>query len=100
MIAEYFIHPFAHVAGGHQHMAGMTQHDPSLHNSAVMKRRIIFLDLSAGQAPLARPEDDFGINVRRAPLFFLDVHLHTGEIYQVQDLASDSGWGTVPTPMF
>ncbi len=100
MIAEYIIHPFAHVAGGHQHMAGMTHHDPSMHNSPMMKRRIIFLDLSAGQRPLASPEDDFGINVRRVPLFFVDLHLHTAEILQVHDLASGSGWGTVPTPMF
>ena len=100
MIAEYIIHPFAHVAGGHQHMAGMMHHDPSLHNSAMMKRRIIFLDLSAGQRPLSSPESDFAINVERAPLFVVDVHLHTGEIYQVRDLAGGSGWGTVPTPMF
>ena len=102
MIWEYIIHPFAHVAGGHQHMAGMTmgQHNPSMHNSAMMKRRVIFLELSAGQRALASPESDFGINVERAPLFFVDVHLHTGEIYQVQELAAGSGWGTVPTPMF
>lgn len=90
----------AHVAGGHQHMADMMHHDPSLHNSATMKRRIIFFDLSAGERLLAGPEDDFGINVRRAPLFFVDAHLHTGEIYRVRDLAGGSGWGTVPTPMF
>jgi len=52
------------------------------------------------QAALAGPEDDFGINVRRAPLFFVDVHLHTAEVLQVRDLASGSGWGTVPTPRF
>lgn len=100
MIAEYLIHPFAHVAGGHQHMAGMAHHDRSLHNSAMMKRRIIFLDLSAGERPLASAEEDFGINVRRVPLFFVDVHLHTAEILQVRALASGSGWGTVPTPLF
>jgi protein-S-isoprenylcysteine O-methyltransferase Ste14 len=100
MIAEYILHPFAHVAGGHQHMAGMTHHDPSLHNSPMMKRRIIFLDLSAGQRPLVSPGDDFGINVRRAPLFLVDVHLHTAEVLEVRDLAGGSGWGTVPTPMF
>jgi protein-S-isoprenylcysteine O-methyltransferase Ste14 len=100
MIAEYILHPFAHVAGGHQHMAGMTRHDPSLHNSAAMKRRIIFLDLSSGRGLLSKPGDDFGINVERAPLFFVDVHLHTAEILQVHDLPSGSGWGTVPTPMF
>jgi protein-S-isoprenylcysteine O-methyltransferase Ste14 len=100
MITDYILHPFAHVAGGHQHMAGMTHHDPSLHNSAMMKRRIIFLDLSAGKRPLALLQDDLGINVRRAPLFLVDVHLHTGEVLQVRDLLSGSGWGTVPTPMF
>ena len=100
MITEYILHPFAHVAGGHQHMPGMMHHDPRLHNSPMMKRRIIFLDLSAGQRPLSSPAEDFGINVQRAPLFFVDVHLHTAEILQVHDLASGSGWGTVPTPMF
>lgn len=100
MITEYILHPFAHVAGGHHHMAGMQHHDPSLHNSPMMKRRIILLDLSDGQCPLTSMEDDFGINVRRVPLFFVDVHLHTAEILQVRDLAGGSGWGSVPTPMF
>ena len=100
MITEYILHPFAHVAGGHQHTAGMTHHDPSLHNSPMMRRRIIFLDLSAGQRPLTSMEEDFGINVERVPLFFVDVHLHTAEILQVRKLAGGSGWGTVPTPMF
>jgi len=100
MITEYIIHPFAHVAGGHQHMSGMVHRDPSLHNSPMMKRRIIFLDLTDGQRPFSVPTDDFGINVRRTPLFFVDVHLHTGEVLQMRDLASGSGWGTVPTPMF
>jgi protein-S-isoprenylcysteine O-methyltransferase Ste14 len=100
MIAEYIIHPFAHVAGGHQHMPGMMHHDPSLHNSAMMKRRIIFLDISVGQKPLPSIFHDFDINAQRAPLFFVDVHLHTGEILQVKDLPEGSGWGSVPTPMF
>jgi hypothetical protein len=100
MITEYILHPFAHLTDGHQHMAGMTHHDPSMHNSPMMKRRIIFLDVSSDQLLLASPEEDLGINVRRVPLFFVDVHLHTGEILQVRDLASGSGWGTVPTPMF
>jgi hypothetical protein len=100
MITEYILHPFAHVAGGHQHTAGMTHREPSLHNGPMMKRRIIFLDLSAGGRPLTSPEEDFGINVQRAPLFFVDVHLHTAEVLQVHELARGSGWGTVPTPTF
>ena len=100
MITEYILHPFAHLTGGHQHMAGMTHHDPSLHDSPTMKRRIIFLEIAPDQRPLSSPADDFGINVQRAPLFFVDVHLHTGEVLQVKDLPAGSGWGSVPTPMF
>jgi protein-S-isoprenylcysteine O-methyltransferase Ste14 len=100
MITEYILHPFAHLTGGHQHMAGMIHHDPSLHNSPMMKRRIIFLEISSDQRPLSSSADDFGINLQRAPLFFVDVHLHTREVLQVKDLPAGSGWGSVPTPMF
>jgi hypothetical protein len=78
----------------------MAHLDPSLHDSPMMKRRIIFLDIAAGQRALSSPSDDFDINVQRAPQFFVDVHLHTAEILQVQDLRGGSGWGSVPTPMF
>lgn len=100
MITQYILHPFAHLAGMHQHMAGMIHPGPALHNSPMMKRRIIFLDISNDRRPLDSPIADFGINVRRSPLFFADVHLHTGEVLQVKDLSPGSGWGTVPTPMF
>jgi hypothetical protein len=100
MIAEYILHPFAHLTGGHQHMMNMAHHESSLHNSPIMKRRIIFLDLSEEPRSLRSPADDFGISVQRAPLFFVDVHLHTAEVLRVQDLGGGSGWGKVPTPMF
>jgi protein-S-isoprenylcysteine O-methyltransferase Ste14 len=100
MITEYILHPFAHVAGGHHHMMNMPHHDPSLHNSPIMKRRVIFLDVFADRRPLASPESDFNINVHRVPLLFVDVHLHTAEILQIQPLSGGSGWGAVPTPMF
>jgi hypothetical protein len=88
MITEYILHPFAHL------------HDPSLHNSSMMKRRIIFLEISADRGPLSSPIEDLAINVHRSPLFFVDVHLHTSEILEGKDLPAGSGWGTVPTPMF
>ena len=100
MIAQYILHPFTHLTGGHPHMAGMIHPNPGLHNSPMMKRRIIFLDISNGRRPLASPAADFRINVHRYPLFFVDVHLHTGEILQVKDLPAGSSWGSVPTPMF
>jgi hypothetical protein len=33
-------------------------------------------------------------------MFFIDVHLHTGEVLAVRDTPPGSGWGTVPTPVF
>ena len=76
------------------------QNNPNLHNSPAMRRRIIFIELSASHGELTSPFDDFGINITRTPLFFVDVHLHTGEILQSRDTPIGSGWGTVPTPMF
>jgi len=64
------------------------------------KRRIIFIEVSAANGALDSPFDDFSINSRRTPLFFVDAHLHTNEILRVQDTPVESGWGTVPTPMF
>jgi protein-S-isoprenylcysteine O-methyltransferase Ste14 len=101
MITEYILHPFAHLTGGHAHhmdMANM-KHGPEMYALPLMKRRVIFIDVSADHQ-LKSPFDDFDINVNRTPLFFVDVHLHTAEILQVRDSPTGSGWGTVPTPMF
>jgi protein-S-isoprenylcysteine O-methyltransferase Ste14 len=102
MITEYILHPFAHLTGGHAHhmdMANM-KHGPEMYASPAMKRRVIFLDISSDSNELKSPLDDFDINIKRTPLFFVDVHLHTAEILQVRDTPTGSGWGTVPTPMF
>jgi len=100
MITEYILHPFSHLTEGHAHHPGMEAHNPSMHNSPAMERRIIFIEVSAMNEKLASPFVDFGINIVRTPLFFVDVHLHTGEILQIRDTPTGSGWGTVPTPMF
>ena len=81
-------------------MLGCKAHNPSMHDSPAMKRRIIFIEISANTGELKSPSDDFDINIKRTPICFVDVHLHTGEILQVQETPSGSGWGTVPTPMF
>jgi protein-S-isoprenylcysteine O-methyltransferase Ste14 len=102
MITEYILHPFAHLTGGHAHhmdMANM-KHGPEMYALPAMKRRVIFIDISSDHHELKSPRDDFAINVKRVPLFFVDVHLHTAEILQVHNTATGSGWGTVPTPMF
>jgi protein-S-isoprenylcysteine O-methyltransferase Ste14 len=102
MITEYILHPFGHLTGGHAHHMDMTnmKHGPEMYALPAMKRRVIFIDVSSDDGELHSPFDDFGINVKRTPLFFVDVHLHTAEILQVRDTPAGSGWGTVPTPMF
>jgi hypothetical protein len=99
MITDYVLHPFSHLTEGHAH-AMPAQRAMSHHDSPTMKRRIIFLDIASKGRLLTSPLDDFGINVTREPRFFVDVHLHTGEVLRVVDIPSGSGWGRVPTPSF
>jgi protein-S-isoprenylcysteine O-methyltransferase Ste14 len=100
MITDYILHPFAHLTAGHMHHPTTAQHhSPEMYALPAMKRRIIFLEILGNGRPLTSPLDDFGINVQRVPLFFVDVHLHTAEVLQVRDTPAGSGWGTVPTPM-
>jgi protein-S-isoprenylcysteine O-methyltransferase Ste14 len=100
MITEFILHPFGHLTGGHKGHVAMGAHDLSMHDSPAMKRRVIFIELSGNNHQITSPFDDLGINIVRTPLFFVDVHLHTGEILQIRDTPTGSGWGTVPTPMF
>jgi protein-S-isoprenylcysteine O-methyltransferase Ste14 len=102
MITEYVLHPFSHLTGGHAHHTAMAdmKHGAVMYALPAMKRRVIFLSVSSGEKATASPRDDFAINAQRAPLLYVDVHLHTAEILQVKDLPGGSGWGTVPTPMF
>jgi protein-S-isoprenylcysteine O-methyltransferase Ste14 len=99
MITDYILHPFAHLEGGHTYHMENMKHGPEMYALSAMKRRVIFIDITADNR-LKSPLDDFDINVKRTPLFFVDVHLHTAEILQVHDTPTGSGWGTVPTPMF
>src|SRR6266511_4104357 len=99
MIAEYVIHPTAHLTEGHAGHAGFPT-GMSMHDSPALTRRIIFIELSSPAGALASARDDFGIGVRRRPLFFVDAPLPPGEVLGIQDIPPGSGWGTVPTPMF
>jgi len=100
MIANYTFHPYAHLTGEHGHHGVMQHHGSSMHASSAMERRIIFIEISASQGELKSPYDDFDINIKRTPLFFADINLHTREILRLQETPAGSGWGSVPTPMF
>jgi protein-S-isoprenylcysteine O-methyltransferase Ste14 len=94
MISDYIINPIGHLQGGHMGHGG-----PMTHDSPAMKRRIIFVGVQGNQE-LTSAASDFGINDTRVPRFFVDIHLHTNEVLQVQGTEGGTGWGDVPTPMF
>jgi protein-S-isoprenylcysteine O-methyltransferase Ste14 len=94
MIADYILNPVGHLQGGHLGHTG-----PMMHSSPEMQRRIIFIEVS-GNKTLTTIAEDFGINNKRTPRFFVDVHLHTDQVLQVKDTPQGTGWGDVPTPMF
>lgn len=100
MILDFTFHPFAHLTGDHGHHGAMQHHGMGMHDSPAMRRRIIFIKISANHGELKSPYDDFDINIKRTPLFFADINLHTREIVRVQETPAGSGWGSVPTPMF
>jgi protein-S-isoprenylcysteine O-methyltransferase Ste14 len=94
MISDYIINPIGHLQGDH-----MSHMGPITHDSPVMKRRIIFIGVQGNQ-PLRSAAADFRINDTRVARFFVDIHLHTNEVLEVQDTPGGTGWGDVPTPMF
>lgn len=99
MVTDYVVHPYSHLTGGHARAAGT--HGPGMvHDGAAMRRRIIFLDIVPQGRPPMSAADDFALDVKREPRFFVDVHLHTGDVLQVVDIPSGTGWGRVPTPSF
>jgi hypothetical protein len=100
MIVDYTFHPFAHLTGDHGHHRLMEHHEMGMHASSAIQRRIIFIEISASYRELKSAFDDFDISIKRTPLFFVDINLHTGEILRVQETPAGSGWGSVPTPMF
>jgi protein-S-isoprenylcysteine O-methyltransferase Ste14 len=97
MITDWIFHPFRHLTEGHHAMhgaAGHAGHDMSMG----MVRRLIFLKIE--NAPGDRPSDLLSINARRVPQFMLDVEIHGLTLLALKDLPKDTGWGTVPTPVF
>jgi protein-S-isoprenylcysteine O-methyltransferase Ste14 len=94
MIADWVLHPFAHLEGHHGGHAG--GHGGA--GGGAMTRRLIFLAVNA-DGP-ATPEALLAIDARRTPLFVADVDLHSLEVASVRPLPPGSGWGQVPTPLF
>ena len=96
MIADWILHPFRHLQGGHT----MTHHAiggaPAPGGTV---RRLIFLRLDSPRPGNTRAII-FGITTSRVPLFFADVDIHNLVLLDIHSLGPGTGWGRVPTPMF
>jgi len=93
MITDWIFHPFRHLREGHHSMHGSAgQHDMG----GGIIRRLVFLRTDSVKSP----SDVFSINAMRVPVFMADVEIHEARVISVTDLPEETGWGTVPTPLF
>jgi protein-S-isoprenylcysteine O-methyltransferase Ste14 len=100
MIADWILHPFRHLQGGHTMMHHGEGGAPATINApGGTVRRCIFLAIDAPRSS-DTPGRIFGINTAREPQFFIDVDMHTLVLLDIHALGPGTGWGRVPTPMF
>jgi protein-S-isoprenylcysteine O-methyltransferase Ste14 len=97
MITDWILHPFGHLTEGGHAMHGPSG-QPAAGDTSGMVRRLVFLSVS-GPA-VKRPGDVFALSAKRVPLFMMDVDVHSLRTLDLKELAQDTGWGTVPTPVF
>ena len=97
MITDWIFHPFTHLTEGHHAMREASGH--AGHNmSAGVVRRLVFLKIEG--VPVNKPYDMLSINAKRTPQFMVDVEVHGLSLLELKDLPDDTGWGTVPAPLF
>jgi protein-S-isoprenylcysteine O-methyltransferase Ste14 len=95
MITDWIFHPFRHLAEGHHAMHGAAgQYDMA----RGIVRRLVFLKIE--NVPIDKPSDLLSINAKRVPVIMLDIELHSVDVLAFRELPPDTGWGTVPTPVF
>jgi protein-S-isoprenylcysteine O-methyltransferase Ste14 len=99
MITDWIFHPFRHLRAGHHAMHGAmpVEHHAGGNMQGVV-RRLIFLSIEDVKA--ASPAALFSINAVRVPQFMVDLDVHNMTLLDVKELPHESGWGTVPTPVF
>jgi hypothetical protein len=97
MITDWIFHPFKHLTEGHHAMHGSSGHASNDMGAGIL-RRLVFLKIEG--VPVDKPYDLLSINAKRMPQFMLDIEVHELKLLELKDLPQDTGWGTVPTPVF
>lgn len=94
MITDWIFHPFRHLKEGHH---AMHTHAHNIGGNGVVKR-LIFLKIDNANGE--KPYDAFSVNAVRVPRFMADIDIHNLDILDFKDLSQETGWGSVPTPVF
>jgi protein-S-isoprenylcysteine O-methyltransferase Ste14 len=94
MITDWIFHPFRHLEEGHH---AMRTHAHNIEGNGVVKR-LIFLKIDKANGE--KPYDVFSINAVRIPRFMADIDIHNLNVLDFNDLSRETGWGSVPTPVF
>jgi protein-S-isoprenylcysteine O-methyltransferase Ste14 len=97
MITDWIFHPFRHLTEGHHAYHEMSGHSGHSMQDGIV-RRLLFLRIE--NVSIDKPSDLLSINARRVPTMMLDVEIHNMSVIDFKELPHDTGWGTVPTPVF
>ena len=97
MITDWIVHPFSHLSEAHHVSHTGMQHEAHSVSDGIT-RRLIFLEIENAESGTL--SSFFSINARRIPQFMIDIDLHDLRLFDVKELPVETGWGTVPTPVF
>lgn len=101
MTTDWIFHPFSHLSEAHHgtiHIGSAGMQHGMQAGSGGVPRRLLFLKVENVKGGGQR--EVFSINARRVPLFMADIDIHNLQILDLKMLPSDTGWGSVPTPVF
>ena len=97
MFIDWIIHPFSHLKEG-RHATHASADHVGQSMTAGVERRLVFVRVD--NVSIGKPSDLFSINAVRIPEFMIDMDIHSLSIHNFRELPRDTGWGTVPTPIF
>jgi protein-S-isoprenylcysteine O-methyltransferase Ste14 len=114
MIGDWVLHPFQHLrASPSLHMAQMHHVDPAVARKhhcplglkdpggdcdACVYRRVIFVEIEHNDGGDLSGAGVFSLGVKRVPISFVDINVHTGEILEAKKVHRSTAWKDVPTP--
>ena len=115
LMADWILHPFEHLrrppsaymakmhgvdpAVARRHHCPMGIDDPSLECASCPYRRVILVEVSAGEGERVAGRDCLSIGARRRPVCYVDIDTRTGKTVNIQRVGEGTAWKDVPTPV-